>query len=181
MPVKPIAANPVASASGGVARTLGLMVVAIALSCPAPQARAETANTTQDLMRALTRCWRAPPGSVGSELTLGLMLTRTGDLFGRPQITYSKLVGDPAARRRFVASVLASLAKCTPVQMTEGLGDATAGRRLTIRFTSKPRERAANAALRADEFSPTGPADRRLAAAGTASERQPDARRPAAG
>jgi hypothetical protein len=124
-------------------RGFTLFFVGIAASLAADQAVAEPTNTIRGLVQALTRCWRAPPGSDGSELTVGLMLTRTGDLFGKPQITYSKLMGDPPARRRFVNSVLMSLASCLPVEMTETLGQAIAGRRLTIRFTSKPRERGA--------------------------------------
>jgi len=120
-----------------------ILFVAIAPSLGADQAVAEPTNTIRDLVQALTRCWRAPPGSVGSELTVGLMLTRTGELFGKPQITYSKLMGDAPAQRRFVNSVLASLASCLPVKMTETLGQAVAGRRLTIRFSSRPRERGA--------------------------------------
>jgi hypothetical protein len=36
--------------------------------------------------------------------------------------------------------VLASLARCTPVSITDDLGQALAGRRFTIRFRSKSRE-----------------------------------------
>ena len=55
-------------------------------------------------------------------------------------ITHSALTGDDIAKRRFVGSVLVGLSRCTPVEITPELGGAVAGKRLTIRFRSKPRE-----------------------------------------
>ena len=70
-------------------------------------------------------------------MTVGITLKRDGTIFGQPSITYSKLTGDADAQKRFVASVLASLAACTPVAITDALGGAIAGRRIFIRFESK--------------------------------------------
>jgi hypothetical protein len=85
----------------------------------------------------LTRCWRAPAGSEGSTITVGITLKRDGSAFGRPSITYSKLTGDADTQKRFVASALAALTACTPVAITDGLGGAIAGRRILIRFDSQ--------------------------------------------
>lgn len=117
-------------------RALALAAI-LALGAAGPAA-ADPANSIRDLWPALTRCWRAPPGTVGSEITVALSLKRNGELLGRPQITYSRLTGDAAAQRAFVASVLAGLAQCTPVAITDGLGGAIAGRRLSVRFRSRP-------------------------------------------
>jgi hypothetical protein len=87
----------------------------------------------------LTRCWRAPPGSEGSTITVGITLKRDGTMFGQPTITYSKLTGDTDAQKRFVTSALAALATCTPASITDALGGAIAGRRIFIRFQSQPR------------------------------------------
>ena len=102
---------------------------------------AQPVNTLRDLVPALMRCWRAPNGTAGSELTLAIALKRDGELLGRPSITHSKLTGDAEAQGRFVSSVLMSLARCTPVSITHELGEAVAGRRFVIRFRSKPRHR----------------------------------------
>ena len=99
---------------------------------------AQPVNTLQQLMPALSRCWRPPPGTTGSELTLRFALTRDGRLLGKPMITHSALSGDETAKRRFVGSVLIALAHCTPVDITPELGGAVAGKRLTIRFRSQP-------------------------------------------
>jgi hypothetical protein len=100
-------------------------------------AEAAPANTLRELYPMLTRCWRAPPGSEGSTITVGITLKRDGTMFGQPTITYSKLIGDTDAQKRFVASALAALAACTPVAITDGLGGAIAGRRIFIRFESQ--------------------------------------------
>src|SRR5688572_17727160 len=104
---------------------------------------AEPVNTLRDLGPSLTRCWSAPSGTAGSELSLAIALKRDGELLDRPSITHSKLTGDAKAQRRFVSSVLASLARCTPVSITRNLGEAIAGRRFVIRFHSQPRQRRA--------------------------------------
>jgi hypothetical protein len=101
-------------------------------------AEAAPANTLRELFPLLTRCWRAPAGSEGSTVTVGITLKRDGTIFGQPSITYSKLTGDADAQKRFVASALAALAACTPVAITDGLGGAIAGRRIFIRFQSAP-------------------------------------------
>jgi hypothetical protein len=100
-------------------------------------AEASAANTLRELYPMLTRCWRAPVGSEGSTVTVGITLKRDGTTFGQPTITYSKLTGDTDAQKRFVASALAALVACTPVAITDGLGGAIAGRRIFIRFDSR--------------------------------------------
>jgi hypothetical protein len=100
-------------------------------------AEAAPANTLRELFPLLTRCWRAPPGSEGSTITVGIALKRDGTMLGQPTITYSKLAGDADTQKRFVASALAALAACTPVAITDALGGAIAGRRIFIRFESQ--------------------------------------------
>jgi hypothetical protein len=95
------------------------------------------ANTLRELYPLLTRCWRAPSGSEGSTITVGITLKRDGAMFGRPTITYSKLTGDTEAQKRFVAAALGALAACTPVAITDALGGAIAGRRILIRFETQ--------------------------------------------
>jgi hypothetical protein len=101
-------------------------------------AAAGPANTLRELFPALTACWRAPAGSAGSTVTIGITLRRDGTMFGRPTISYSRLSGDTEAQKRFIAAALAALAACTPASITDGLGGAIAGRRILIRFASEP-------------------------------------------
>src|SRR5688500_7388788 len=83
-----------------------LVVVCLLTAGPAS---AEPANTLAEVVPALTRCWRAPSDTAGSELTIAIALNRAGQILGRPRITYSRLTGDVEVQRRFVHSVLTSL------------------------------------------------------------------------
>lgn len=110
------------------------VVLAVLVSLTMLPAGEERISTLQEIGPALTRCWTAPPGTRGHEVTVRFSLRRDGTLFGEPRITYSKLPGSEADARRFVGSVLASLAECLPLNITEDLGGVIAGRPIAIRF-----------------------------------------------
>ncbi len=117
------------------------MVAALALAYLGPVgAQSAPANTMRDLFMALNQCLlQAPPGVVGSEITIVFSLKRDGSLLGRPRISHAKLLGDPDAQRNFAAGALAAFGKCLP-SITDGLGGAIAGRPLSARIVSRPRE-----------------------------------------
>ena len=116
------------------ATTLAPWALATSLSA----APAHSVDTLQALWPALSACWHAPIGSTGAQITVAFALDRSGALLGTPRITYSKLVGDPEARRDFVAAALGALSACLPVAVSPGLGGAIAGRPLSIRFIGGP-------------------------------------------
>lgn len=97
-------------------------------------------STLQEIGPALTACWEPPVDAPVAEVTVRLSLKRDGDMLGEPRITYSRLVGDPEDQKRFVASVLAGIAACLPLNITDGLGGSVAGRIFTIRFQSGARQ-----------------------------------------
>lgn len=109
-------------------------------------ARAEQASTLDGLWQLLGSCSQSVGGSaasVGSEVTVLFSIKRDGSLQGQPRITYSKLVGDNAAQKEFLAEVLGSIARCFPLSITDGLGGAVAGRPLRLRVMNRARERGA--------------------------------------
>jgi hypothetical protein len=123
----------------------GLMVAsgpAWAQGVPQPAPTRAPVDKLVEIGPAITACWHPPPDSAGSELVVRFSLNRWGVLIGKPEITFSKLNGDEPARRRFVATVLAALASCTPLPVTEGLGGTIAGRPIAIRFISSRRAEA---------------------------------------
>ncbi|KAA2243956.1 hypothetical protein [Salinarimonas soli] len=113
-----------------------LLLGAVLLAATPVQAE-RTVGTLRDLGPALTACWRAPPETDGSEVTVRFSLKRDGSLLGQPRITYSKLVGDSGRQRAFVSAALGALAECLPVRLSESLGGTIAGRPLTIRFGAR--------------------------------------------
>jgi hypothetical protein len=96
----------------------------------------------RDIGAAIRKCWRSPGGPEGSELTVIFSFKRNGEVLGKPRISYSKLVGDEADQKAFVASVLQAISKCTPLHLSDGLGGAVAGRPFAMRFINKQPARA---------------------------------------
>jgi hypothetical protein len=119
--------------------------LAVALSTPslglAQQAPAgPPVNTLQEMGAALWSCWTPPPGTQNFEVTIRFSLKRSGDVLGKPRITFSTFNGDPQEQRLIMNMILSSLEMCTPVNVTPGLGAAVAGRILTMTFASPSTE-----------------------------------------
>lgn len=94
-------------------------------------------NTLNEVWRAIFGCWEAPPGSADMAITLTFSLRRNGTMIGEPRVTWSKLAGDEARQRAFVASVLEALAAALPLPLSDGMGGAIAGRPLALRFSAE--------------------------------------------
>jgi hypothetical protein len=117
------------------------VVVSLAfLAISSAEARSAPANTLPDLWRELSACVRAPTESVGSEVTILFTLKRDGSLLGKPRITHSHLRGDAETQNAFMVEAIGALAKCLPVDITDGLGGAIAGRPLSIRIDRQPKQ-----------------------------------------
>ena len=118
--------------------------IAVALSLfflGSSEAKSAPANTLREIYTALGECVKsARAGLPGSELTILFSLKRDGSLLGKPRISHAKLLGDSSAQMAFVANVLAAFDKCLPLSITEGLGGAVAGRPMSFRVVSQPRE-----------------------------------------
>jgi hypothetical protein len=115
-----------------------LVIAAMFLIASTAQGVAAPANTLTELWRELNSCIRPPSIGAGSELTIVFALKRDGSLFGLPRITHSHLLGDADAQRAFVAAAIGAVAKCLPVEITDSLGGAIAGRPLSIRIGKRP-------------------------------------------
>ena len=88
---------------------------------------------------AFQSCWRAPPGSAGSRITLRFGLSASGELKGPPRATFSALAGRAEDQRAFVAAALTAIARCTPLAMREDLARVVASRVLTVTFSAPVR------------------------------------------
>lgn len=90
---------------------------------------------------AIMRCWQPVPAYRGMAVTVRFSLKRSGELLGEPRITYSNLSGMPRLDRHFIASVLSAIERCLPLDITDGLGGAIAGRPITLTFSASRPER----------------------------------------
>jgi hypothetical protein len=92
----------------------------------------------RDVFSAVRACWRPPVlpgGPTGLQLTLRMSFNRSGEVIGKPQITYfQRGGGDRDARDRFAASISDAFRRCAPLPFTPAFGAVVAGRPFTFRF-----------------------------------------------
>jgi hypothetical protein len=97
-------------------------------------------NTLGDIGRAMQSCWQ-PTGVrySGQELTIQISFKRSGEVLGKPRITYYR-AGEPNPENReaFTQAVREALVRCSPMPFSEKLGAAVAGRLFTFRFVDAP-------------------------------------------
>jgi hypothetical protein len=93
-------------------------------------------DTIAAVFQAVRACWRLPAGAPsGQQITVRLALKRSGEILGRPQITYYRAgATDNENRERFTGSVREAFATCLPLPVSPTLGSAIAGRPFTFRF-----------------------------------------------
>nr|WP_244431988.1 hypothetical protein [Rhodopseudomonas sp. B29] len=118
-----------------------IVVALIAASAAAPDAAVgQTTQVTnlKELFAALKQCWRPPRlarGDPGMQITVLVSFNRDGAILGRPRITYESAPGSDSLAYR--VAVMETLQRCTPLNFTEGMGRAVAGRPFTLRFDDR--------------------------------------------
>ena len=120
------------------ARLLLIGAMSLAGAIRPAVAAEQPVNTLRELSQTLRECARIHVPPSGSEITVIFSLKRDGSLLGKPRITYTKLEGDRADQQEFVGDTLSALGHCFPLNITDGLGGAIAGRPLSIRFIARP-------------------------------------------
>jgi hypothetical protein len=94
-------------------------------------------NTIRDVFSALRACWIPPEKGVarsGTQITLRLSFNSHGGIISAPRTTYVTPDTLPNVRQIYWDAATAALKRCTPLQFTDGLGGALAGRPFAIRF-----------------------------------------------
>lgn len=126
-----------------VGATLAFAALATGVAAQAPQT---PVNTLSELMAALRACWVPPPldqSRAGMQITVQVSFRRNGELLGQPRITFESSGASDDERLAYRIAVAKMLKRCTPVPVTEALGNALAGRPLTIRFVDNRKLRQA--------------------------------------
>ena len=124
-----------------------LAVVVLPASGRAQQAAAPQGplNTMADIGRALRGCWQWPPASEarsGMELTLRVSFKRNGEIFGA-RITYQSQAVSDEERALYHGALLQALMRCSPLPLSESLGQAIAGRPMTFHIHDTRQQRKA--------------------------------------
>jgi hypothetical protein len=106
-------------------------------------------NTIAEVFAALESCW-IPPGldqaRAGMQITVLLSFKRSGELLGKPRITYESPNASDDERLSYRVAMAQAIRRCTPLPFSDALGNALAGRPLTIRFIDNRKLKQAGAA-----------------------------------
>jgi hypothetical protein len=100
-------------------------------------------NTLADITEAFRGCWRWPAideiGS-GMELTILLSFKRNGEILGA-RITHESRLVPEAERALYYQALADALKACSPLPVSESLGNAIAGRPFTFRFVDSRKQK----------------------------------------
>jgi hypothetical protein len=115
----------------------GALAVALLVSDAAAQSSPTRLNTIKDIGIALQACWVAPPieqARPGMQITVQMTFKRSGELFGKPRITFESQGASDDERLAYRVAVAEMIKRCTPLPFTDALGNAVAGRPFTMKF-----------------------------------------------
>ena len=96
-----------------------------------------TLDSISQMYAALRACWVPPPkdkARQGMQYTIRFAFKRDGEMIAPPRVTYSSHDAPSAVRDVYRDAVNATLARCTPLHFSQGMGGAVAGRPIAIRF-----------------------------------------------
>jgi hypothetical protein len=94
-------------------------------------------NTIAAVFAALEACWIPPvleQSRAGMQITVLVSFKRSGELLGKPRITFETPDASDDERLAYRVAMAEALRRCNPLPFTEALGNALAGRPLTMRF-----------------------------------------------
>jgi hypothetical protein len=110
------------------------------LSLNAAQAEPGKVDTIDELFARIRQCWKPPKlpdGDPGMQITVLFSLTRSGDLLGKPRITFESPEATEADSIAYRTAVMETLQRCTPMPFTDGMGGAAAGKPIRFRFDDR--------------------------------------------
>jgi hypothetical protein len=113
---------------------LALAVWATGAVAQEPEKQLKTLN---DVSVALEACWVPPPldqARPGMQITVLMTFRRSGELFGKPRITFESPGASDDERLAYRIAVAEMLKRCARLPFSEALGNAIAGQPFTMRF-----------------------------------------------
>jgi hypothetical protein len=94
-------------------------------------------DTLHAMFDALRACWIPPAkeeARPGMQMSVRFAFKRSGNIIATPRVTYVSHGASPETREVYLHAISAALERCTPLHLSEGLGNAVAGRPIAIRF-----------------------------------------------
>jgi hypothetical protein len=95
-------------------------------------------DNLKEMFVRLGSCWRVPArASALIDITVIVSFDRSGNIFGKPKITYESEQATDNDRLLYRVAVMEALQRCTPMPFTESMGGASAGRPFAIQFKNR--------------------------------------------
>jgi len=115
------------------------VTLAVVCALETHAAQAAPANTLRQLFAGLQSCMAPIRTPVGTDVTLQFTLNRRGAVLGKPKITHALWPKD-ADPKEAAAAIASGFDRCLPVEITDALGGAIAGRPILFRLMARPKE-----------------------------------------
>jgi hypothetical protein len=105
------------------------------------RAEEEKVNTIREAIAKIGTCWKPPPLSLANpiDITVIVSFNRSGEILGRPRITYESEQATDNDRVQYRIAVMEALQRCTPMPFTESMAGAVAGRPFAVKFHNEKR------------------------------------------
>ena len=116
-------------------------LVAALLLVSSARARAEEGkvNTIREAIAKIGSCWKPPPLARANpiDITVIVSFNRSGEILGRPRITYESEQATDNDRLQYRIAVMEALQRCSPMPFTESMAGAVAGRPFAVQFHNR--------------------------------------------
>jgi hypothetical protein len=119
---------------------IGAVVLTLAGGLPVAAQDNEPLSRLDEIPGAVANCLRRPEDLQHLEeigVTARFSLKRDGTLMGPPRVTFATLPHDTRARELLTEATVEGIARCTPLNLSRGLGEAVAGRPVSVFFVYK--------------------------------------------
>ena len=116
------------------------LVVALSLiPSVCPRAEPGRVNTIREAIAKIGSCWKPPPLSRANpiDITVIVSFNRSGEILGRPRITYESEQATDNDRVQYRIAVMEALQRCSPMPFTDSMAGAVAGRPFAIQFHNR--------------------------------------------
>ena len=109
------------------------------VSSAGAQGQTGQVNTIREAFTRFWSCWKPPPASLANpiDITVIVSFNRSGEILGRPRITYESEQATDNDRREYRIAVMEALQRCTPMPFTESMAGAVAGRPFAVQFHNR--------------------------------------------
>src|SRR3954452_9545208 len=97
-------------------------------------------DNIEELFARIRQCWqrpRLPDGHPGMQITVLFMLTLSGEIFGKPKITFESPEVTETESILYRTAVMETLQRCKPMPFSDGMGGAAAGKPIRFRFDDR--------------------------------------------